>query len=327
MAQPTFALLTCALHEHTYIGAFLSHYKNLGFQAFYILCDKFQPKYEPYLLGLENVKVTFIQMNYSKNDKRSFDKIQNIYYHKVVENIPYDWILLCDIDEFLYLPSSSILHYIKPLLIQYPQLAQVSFPWMMVDSLKENDYIHMFDELKEHKWFGNSHVKSIFQKKKLQYLPRRLPITSHSAHVNGFTYREKDYHSESAFMIHFHTRSFKNNIIKILTNNYIGKSDQSQKSKLLTIIKNDIYHYQELTKFSLIQAHQKGEIAHFPLTHLNHNILPNQIEYNNQLFNQLLEYYNLPKSYFEKIWINPEITIEPTSTIYIQKEENKIEEN
>jgi hypothetical protein len=321
--MPTYALLTCVLHEHAYMNAFISHYKNLGFRDFYILCDKHQPKYEPYLIGLENIKVIFIHMNYSLINKKSFDSIQNMYYYQIIKNMNYDWILLCDADEFLYLPSSSIQNYMNPLIQKYPNLAQISFPWMIVDSLKD-DYSNMFDQLRENKWFTNHHVKSIFKKNRLHYSRNQLPITSHTSHVNGYTYVSRDYNNKSAFMIHFHTRSFKNNIIKILTNQYVGKSDQNQRSKLLKIIKNNSYNYKELTKFALIKAHQTKEIPHFELTGLNYNILPNNVQYNNDLFNQLITYYNLPLSYFDKIWENHEITISPTTTLYIKKEELNI---
>lgn len=333
--MPSYALLTCALHEHTYINAFISHYKNLGFNAIYIICDKFQPKYESYIIPHENLQINFIHMNYTLQQINSFDSLQMEYYRKVIATMNYDWIFLCDLDEFLYLPGGTIQHFMNPLLTQYHDLAQVSFPWMIVDSLKE-DYTHMFDQLKNHKWFINHHVKSIFQKKSLVYKNNKITLSTHAALVNGRTYLQNgfsqpfqlnsyyknrfhtDFYKKHAFIIHFHTRSFKNNIIKLLTNKYNGKSDNNQKRKLLGFIKNNSYNYKFLTKFSLVSTHQTKEITHFDLNGLNYNILPNNIQYNNDLFNQLIEYYNLPKKYFEKIWGNSEIVISPTSTFYIQ---------
>jgi hypothetical protein len=111
-------------------------------------------------------------------------------------------------------------------------------------------------------------------------------------------------------MIHFHTRSFKNNIIKILTNKYSGKSDSSQKAKLLSMIKQKKYDYKTLTKFSLIRAHRTVEIPHFELTGLNQYILPVNRSYNDELFKRLVDAYNLDMAYFEPIWENPEHVIE-----------------
>ncbi len=340
--MPSYAVLTCALHEHAYINAFISHYKNLGFNSIYIVCDKFQPKYESYIIPHQDLKIHFIHMNYTLQQINSFDTLQLEYYRKIIPSINSDWIFLCDIDEFLYLPCNHIQNFMNPLLSQYNDLAQVSFPWMMVDSLKD-DYIHMFDQLQNHKWFTNHHVKSLFQKKSLVYKNNKLSLSTHATTVNGRTYLQNgfvppfqlnsmyqnrfsvDFYKKHAFIIHFHTRSFKNNMIKILTNKYSGKSDQNQKRKLLALIKNNSYDYKNLTKFALISSHQTKEIPHFDLVGLNHNILPNNIQYNHDLFNQLIEYYNLSEKYFEKIWENPEITISPSSTLYTKNENIKIE--
>ena len=233
--MPSYAVLTCALHEHTYINAFISHYVNLGFNAIYILCDKFQPKYDSYIHKDYSAYVHLIHMNYSILYNLSFDAIQIQHYRKTIASMNYDWIFLCDMDEFLYLPNqNTISNFINPLLTTIPDLAQISFPWMIVDSILENDYIHMFDQLNHHKWYINPHVKSIFKKSSLVYKKNTLQLSTHCAMVNGRTYLQSagfnqpfqlnsiyhnrfhlDFYQKNAFIIHFHTRSFKNNIIKL----------------------------------------------------------------------------------------------------------------
>lgn len=330
--MPSYAVLTCALHEHAYINGFISHYQNLGFDAIYIICDRFQPKYEPYLNmeKLNNIKIHFIQMNYPLNqmNPKFFEINQINYYRNTIKQMNFDYIFLCDMDEYLYLPTGNI----QSFMLKLPNVSQVRFPWMMVDSIDE-DPINMFDNLDKHQWYNNGHVKSMFKKSDLVQKNNVLQISTHTAMVNGHTYLQDviqppknfdgkfphsrfsiDFYKSHAFIIHFHTRSFKNNIIKLLTNKYSGKSDNDQKAKFIALVKNNIYNYKDLTKFSLIKAHQTTEIPHFELTGLNKNICNNNIQYNDKLFDGLLEYYNLSPKYFIPILENPEIVISPITT-------------
>lgn len=341
--MPSYGLLTCALHEHAYINGFISHYQNLGFDAIYIICDRFQPKYEEYLETekFKNIQIQFIHMNYPLNQTNSkfFEINQMNYYRNTIKDMNYDYIFLCDMDEYLYLPSGSIQSFMNPI-IQLSDVSQVRFPWMMVDSLDE-DPVNMFNNLNNHKWYNNGHVKSIFKKSSLVYKNNVLQINTHTSMVKERTFLQNgivqpynsdrkynhnkfpvDFYKKNAFIIHFHTRSFKNNIIKLLTNKYNGKSDNNQKAKFIALVKNNIYNYQGLTKFSLIKAHQTTEIQHFELSGLNKDICNNNIQYNDKLFDDLLEYYNLNPQYFIPILENPELVIHPISTKYnIKKEE------
>jgi hypothetical protein len=335
--MPSYAVLTCALHEHAYINGFISHYQNLGFNAIYIICDRFQPKYEPYLNmeKLNKIEIHFIHMNYPLNqyNAKFFEINQMNYYRSTIKQMNYDYIFLCDMDEYLYLPTGNIQSFMTPIL-QLPNVSQIRFPWMMVDSLDE-DPVNMFDNLDKHKWYLNGHVKSMFKKNSLVYKNNVLQINTHTTMVKGRSYTQNgfqqpqtldgkfphsrfpiDFYKKNAFIIHFHTRSFKNNIIKLLTNKYSGKSDNNQKGKFLALVKNNNYDYKGLTKFSLIKAHQTIEVPHFELSGLNKDICNNNIDYNHKLFDDLLEYYNLSPKYFIPILENPEVVITPISTKY-----------
>ncbi len=331
----SYAVLTSALHEHCYINSFISHYQNLGFDAIYIICDRFQPKYEPYLEmdKLNKIKIHFIHMNYPLNqyNAKSFEINQINYYKKTIQIINFDYIFLCDMDEYLYLPSGNIQSFMKPILL-LNNISQIKIPWMIVDSIDE-DPINMFDNLDKHKWYTNGHIKSIFKKNDLVYKNNSIQLNTHTATVKGLSYLQDgfhqpltnfgkldnnrfsiDFYKKNAFIIHFHTRSFKNNIIKLLTNKYNGKSDNNQKGAFISLVKYNNYDYKNLTKFSLIKSHQTTEIPHFELTGLNKDICNNNIEYNNKLFDDLIEYYNLTPKYFNPILENPEMVIFPITT-------------
>ncbi len=336
------ALLTSFLHEHAYINSFLSHYKNIGFKDFYIICDINQPSYIPFINeDLKNsLKINFFNMNYDEKDSAKFEELQRYYYKLLVRIIPHEWILLCDADEFLYLQSNNIQSYLQ--LFQKTNVNQIIFPWMTVNQLT-NDTENMFDNLDNNKWYKCDRVKSIFRKRAIVNFNknRDFSLDTHGVIVNGFTYTQIKFlnstgflthlpnhynnvdYSKISFMIHFHVRSFKNNIIKILTNNYNGKSDNSQRSILLNNIKNNIYDYSNLGKFSLIKNNNFNIIQHFPLTKLNKNILFNNISYNDDLFNKLMLKYNVDLTYFNTIFNNPEIVISPVSLKYITQVDNK----
>ncbi len=312
-----YAILTCALHEHAYINTFVSYYINLGFDVIYILCDQNQPSYDSYLFPTLKSYVRCIHMKYTLKPGETFDGIQMRYYQKVIRMIPHEWIFLCDIDEFLYLSSGNIKTYMNS--INHKSVSQISFPWMIVDSLKPDaEYTHLFDILDNASWHTNRHVKSIFRKADFERI-----TSTHYAHVKGLTrvggreekvakplYEDRFnvdfYKSDATFIIHFHTRSFENNIIKILTAQYSGKSDHNQRTKLISLVKAGNHDLSSLTKFALVKAHKHApQITPFPLKERmkSLSVYPTNIGYNDALLDHLLQKYQLPKSYFT----NPEV--------------------
>lgn len=352
-----FAVLTSALHEHAYMDAFISHYANLGFEAIYILCDKHQPEYESWI-SMEaykesGVKVHFLPMMYRDSDAGQFEEIQRTYLRRMIRAIPYEWIMLCDLDEFLFLNGfSKIGEYVihvanamgqgtsqnaNPGLRQVLGVNQIIFPWVTVNQLSA-DSTSIMDNLDKNPWYKSDRVKALFRKEAIVGYhvsgPMGNPafrLDTHGTIVNGYSFLQTRYVRSNSFlthlpneyrnvnfqnisfMIHFHCRSFKNNVIKIMTNKYTGKSDMNQRAKLIGLVKSGKYNYSsELQKFKLLRSQKTSEIAKFDLTSRGMNrtgIRSLRPEYNDQLFERLVETYNLDKKYFEPIWANPQVVM------------------
>jgi Glycosyl transferase family 2 len=369
--QGKFAVLTSALHEHAYMDAFISHYANLGFEAIYILCDKHQPEYTswvsmeaykesgvttPCYSVLPNgepteLKVHFLPMMYRDSDAGQFEEIQRTYLRRMIRTIPYEWIMLCDLDEFLFLNGFSkigeyVIHVANamgqnqssgPGLRQVLGVNQIIFPWVTVNQLTA-DTTSIMDNLDNNPWYKSDRVKALFRKEAIVGYhvsgPMGNPtfrLDTHGTIVNGYSFLQTRYVRSNSFlthlpneyravnfqnisfMIHFHCRSFKNNVIKIMTNKYTGKSDMNQRAKLIGLVKSGKYNYSnELQKFKLLRSQKTSEIPKFDLSSRGMNrtgIRPLRPEYNNQLFEKLIETYNLDPKYFEPIWANPQVVM------------------
>ena len=353
--QGKFAVLTSALHEHAYMDAFISHYANLGFEAIYILCDKHQPEY-PSWVSMEaykdaGVKVHFLPMLYRDSDAGQFEEIQRTYLRRMIRAIPYEWIMLCDLDEFLFLNGFSkvndyVIHVANtmgqgqggnPGLRQVLGVNQIIFPWVTVNQLAM-DSTSIMDNLDNNPWYKSDRVKALFRKEAIVGYhvtgPMGNPgfrLDTHGTIVNGYTFLQTRYVRSNSFlthlpneyksvnfqnisfMIHFHCRSFKNNVIKIMTNKYTGKSDMNQRAKLVGLVKSGKYNYaSELQKFKLLRSQRTAEIPKFDLGARGMNraaIRPLRPEYNDTLFEKLVETYNLDRKYFEPIWANPQVVM------------------
>ncbi len=354
-----FAVLTSALHEHAYMDAFISHYANLGFEAIYILCDKHQPEYTSWVSMDEykalGVKVHFLPMMYRDSDAGQFEEIQRTYLRRMIRAIPYEWIMLCDLDEFLFLNGfSKIGEYVihvantmgqgqgtsqstNPGLRQVLGVNQIIFPWVTVNQLSA-DSTSIMDNLDKNPWYKSDRVKALFRKEAIVGYhvsgPMGNPsfrLDTHGTVVNGYTFLQTRYVRSNSFlthlpneyravnfqnisfMIHFHCRSFKNNVIKIMTNKYTGKSDMNQRAKLIGLVKSGKYNYaSQLQKFKLLRSQRTAEIPKFDLAARGMNrtaIRPLRPEYNDQLFEKLVETYNLDRKYFEPIWTNPQVVM------------------
>jgi hypothetical protein len=214
---------------------------------------------------------------------------------------------------------------------------QIVFPWLTVNQLAA-DSTSILDNLDKNPWYKSDRVKALFRKEAIVGYhvsgPAGNPafrLDTHGTIVNGYTYLQTRYvrsnsflthlpneyrnvdFQKISFMIHFHCRSFKNNVIKIMTNKYVGKSDMNQRAKLVGLVKSGRYDYaDQLLKFKLLRSQRTSEVPKFDLAARGMNraeIRPLRPDYNNQLFDQLAETYILSPSYFEPIWKDPQMVM------------------
>ena len=312
-----YAVLTCALHEHAYLNSFVSHYANLGFHKIYILCDKDQPPYQPLLIPIEGgPEVIFLEMQYPDAWDSKFDRVQLNFYQRVIPTISADYILLCDMDEYLYLPQGTIGAFMRTI---PAHVTRICFQWMMVDSLHPDpDNIFHQMILPGVEWHTNHHFKTMFRKSAFQRVQTTHNVLGTGGEWKVLSPGPAYYMSnKNPFLIHFHMRSLKNNFVKMFTNKYAKKSDQRQKKIFYDLLQAESTNFLQLNKFKLFYEHKLGRIPTFPLTGLNLAISPTQHTYQDDVIRAYAKTHNVSMEYLERLFADPYQTV---SRIYAPSE-------
>lgn len=268
----TTAVLTCALYEHAYIDSFIEHYQKLGFDKIYLLEDRNQPSYEilqnEYTIPIQKIPV------YYPPHITNFGKVQLWNFTFLIKNaIQEDWIFLCDIDEFLYLPENQSIHsYLQNTLKQHPQdIGQIQFPWMIVEYSGKPVSSHS-QLLQENGWFANDEVKSMIKRSAFQSIPdnHHFHLKHHFQtlhHQYILTHHPKKRYPKLKlaqyyefqrypFVIHFHTRGINNIVTKIFTYQYKDKAGAEERNVLIRAIQQNQPHlWKHTEKYKLIRDH------------------------------------------------------------------------
>ncbi len=268
-------ILTCALYEHAYIYSFIQHYQKLGFDKIYLLEDRNQPPI-PIPSNLQ-ISIHKIPVYYPPH-LNNFGKVQLWNFTFLIQNvIKEDWIFLCDIDEFLYLPDDkTISTYLHQTLHFYKNqdIGQIQFPWMIVEYSGKSPQSYS-QLLHENQWYANDEVKSIIKRSAFQSIPDNHHFhlkyhvqTLHHQHI--LTHKpQKRYpklklsqyyeFQKYPFVIHFHTRGMNNIATKILTYQYKDKAGEEERNILLRAIqqKNPLL-WKRTEKYKLIHDHSKN---------------------------------------------------------------------
>ena len=206
--------------EHPYADHFIEHYLKLGFDHIYVLFQKNQPR-----MMIRNPKVSIIYHRYEGNE---------VYTHlTTLVHLKSEWVLFCDADEYLYLTKyASIQHFLKQV---PPNVNQLLFHWAMVENfayLKESQ--DLFDCLATHTLYSNPHVKSMVRSRTVgrdltpHFSPTVEPCYLWNKHVKPSPttgdYGIDNYVSMAyPFLLHFHTRSLQDCLIKSMVTSFAPK--------------------------------------------------------------------------------------------------------
>lgn len=257
-------VVTRAKNEHGYLGNFIDHYLNLGFDFIYIFIEQDQ------CYNIKNPKISFI--NYTNKRVNDIQFIFNNFLKDLSKKKEIDWVLHVDIDEFLFLQNNIKIHeYINKFYRE--NIGQFIFKWAMIENFRsidsENDFQNISNQCK---LYSNPHYKSMI---KLKYLKHgRHPhyaITIKDTYLDnikikgnlrGFCRENNNY--TNAILVHYHTRNLENVFVKALATNFRDKR-----------ISPDIIHkkysinemIKTIKKFKLPFHHAKGNI-------LNKNNIP-----------------------------------------------------
>ena len=271
-----YCVLTCVLNEHCYLYHFIYYYQTLGFDKIYILQDRGQDALE---INQEDfqIEIQILPVIYPPG-YTNFNKVQywnsTFMIQKVIKE---DWILLCDIDEYLYLHGKTIKEYIETLPMK-ENIGQVQFPWMCVEHIGQQQE-NILNSLNINQWNTNDEVKSIVRRDVFikavdnhhniikNILDNKKIFTLHhqiltiQAKKRYPRFKQPEYYSKHPFMIHFHTRGLSNILVKILSYKYKDKAGLLERAKLVNCINNETFKALRWNaKFKLIRFHKRNYI-------------------------------------------------------------------
>uniref|UniRef100_A0A6C0J380 Glycosyltransferase family 92 protein n=1 Tax=viral metagenome TaxID=1070528 RepID=A0A6C0J380_9ZZZZ len=215
-----YCIYTRLYYESPYILFFIEHYIKLGFDKIIILKSDniiFNNTFE------NNVDI------YNVNNDEN--KLLSIYT-KFIKNTKYDWVLIVDIDEILFLNPkyNTINDYVQNKLIKNSDINTFYFRWAMLEKY-DNFEINSFKSLlNDYTMFQNSHIKSMVKISSLKsvYHPHLCELNednciyfennilnkqiAHNHLINKLSYKE-------TILVHIHTRNLNNLILKSFTTN------------------------------------------------------------------------------------------------------------
>ncbi|MEM1110350.1 MAG: glycosyltransferase family 2 protein [Pseudomonadota bacterium] len=225
MGAPSTAILCVALNEQPFAREWLDYHLRLGFERIYfVLTDSDASAALDYYTGLNfGDRVEFFHFSDCEHGW------QNRLYSEFVDEIKEDWLLVLDLDEFLYLHEApSIGDYLKGF---PPHIRQVQFPWMNMFSL---DYLHrdVLGAAATMPCYASNHVKSIAYRSQIRgvgvhYHPigDAASCLSSGEEVQPESYHrvfveQPDYYQHHAFVIHAASRGHLDTLCRIVAQRF-----------------------------------------------------------------------------------------------------------
>lgn len=267
-----YCVYTRSFFENIYLTYFIKHYINLGFDKI-IIIHSGGSKYD-----LSEEYAHLVDIHYVGN---LGDGLLPTYDY-LIKNTDFDWVLSVDIDELLLLNENynNINDYVQEKLILNNNINAFYFRWGMIEKCDIDDNNNFSYILSKYKIFSNPHIKTMFKKNDL--------ITVNHAHfaiLNNLTiyFENNIVHDNNPFpstnensykehiLIHLHTRSLHNLVLKSLNTIFDNKRCQ-RRIDFIEFINNldpnlsddtvmsDFLEYIGL-KASLPFAHGKSELV------------------------------------------------------------------
>ena len=309
-----YCIYTRLYYESPYILFFIEYYIKLGFDKIIIL------KSDNILFN--NTFKKNVDIYNVNNDENRLLPI----YTKFIKNTNYDWVLIVDIDEFLFLQYNNINDYVKEKLNKNKNINTFYFRWGMLEKYDNFEINSFRSVLNNYKMFKNSHIKSMVKIKSLKsvYHPHLCELNednciyfennilnkqiAHNHLINNFSYKEH-------ILVHIHTRNLNNIILKSLTtklglNNNVIPKQIKNKLHFIHFINNFNFNnikYEILLKQfkSLIGLKATLPFIHSKTKEINFKLLNYKINnYENNFVN-----YQEEKTILEKVLIENNINI------------------
>lgn len=215
------ALCTMGKEENLYVKEFIEYYKNLGVDHIFIYDDNDNDKENfSYVINSLNYKDLSIFPSIDHSQSKSFTKCYNDNKNN------FDWFLMLDLDEFLFIKSFGLKQYLSQLI--FKKCDFISFHWAIPD---DNNLIR-YENKSLFERFPGPYKKSRFIKtairgkiKSLRYsvhAPAFSPLNNNTCNNIGKIIYKKHLNEayitpiniDEAFIIHFKYKSTEEYINK-----------------------------------------------------------------------------------------------------------------
>ena len=270
------ALCTIGRLENLYAKEFIEYYINLGVDHIYIYDDNL-PNTERISDIVDKKYKSQVTIHLTKDKKithqfRAFDDCYKSY------NKQYDWFIIFDMDEFLYIVNNTLENYLLDKVFDKCDIVKIN--WVLS---RDNDLVH-YDPRPQFERFKPPYIKSNFIKSivrgnisDLEYWvhsPRISPTRNITCNNKGdrIFYKELNFEGtdgivnvDKAFIVHFRFRSTEELVIK----NKRGYSNWFQ-DRLESALKGNIWDYFQqntitLEKISYIEKELKVNLWEYRL--------------------------------------------------------------
>ena len=245
--QIKIALCTMGRKENLYAQEFIDYYIKIGIDHIFIYDDNdkntekisiiLNPKYKQYVTVYENL---------NKETKYQSGVYNNCYRNN---NKKCDWLLMIDMDEFLYIKRFSLKNYLSKSI--FKKCDFIKFNWVIPT---DNNLIH-YDNRPLFERFPGPYIKSIFVKSiirgnipKLQFMvhsPIESPIKNTTCDNQGkkifyklMNFEYMNINIKEAYIIHFKYKSTEEYINKYKRGYHLWKGE-----KLLEVLYTKIIEY------------------------------------------------------------------------------------
>jgi hypothetical protein len=261
-----YCVFTRFFYEDTYLDYFIQHYINLGFNKIIIL----KPDNIIYNLPYEYLNI--VEIHYVEN---LGDNLLSDYQHLINSNN--DWVLSVDSDELLILNNTykNIDDFVKEKLINDKLINAFYFRWGMIEKVDIENNNNFTYILQNYKIFKNSHIKTMFKLKDLigiyQFQSHVVNLKNlhiyfenniYNRNFGQLTITENSY--KEHILIHLHTRSINNLIVKSFNTVFDGKQINN-KNNFIEIINNfDLNSTENILQLFINNI---GAKAQLPYTH------------------------------------------------------------
>ncbi|WP_075590607.1 glycosyltransferase family 2 protein [Labilibacter marinus] len=271
------AILTYVLNEEAYIQEWLEYHIIIGVDKFYIVSTDDNPtKYDKYLQPFaDKVKLLHIDRNQ--------DKLQFVAYKHAQEYIKEDWILVIDLDEFIYLNKyNNIKDYLKSM---PDNTGHIQFPWLLAPSW-EYSHSTIKQNINSSNLYASDHCKSMVKKSEVKAFSAHNHLTNSSTTSrlsSGKEHANRPYHNtfqldttyfqNHPFVIHLVSRGFYDILNKIIHQRVVHRwktSDEIKKVKKI-LKRKKITQNNIPLKFFLLKMYDS-----FPLVNIKLENLPIQ---------------------------------------------------